>query len=178
MERRGTQWASVERVSFKSCSQIVSLSTDQTNKFVKTPDSNDSSSDRQSDGGISPSISSVAFEGLSRTTCDNRAGVRKIHNNTAANPPPECSQKRLLIDESASPTPIRRMNGAEGGAIRVRRKSQFQSLFSDRFPVSGHTERRDETREPPLDRSIYHTTYSQSSGFSLNTYKQWSYIVQ
>ena len=39
------------------------------------------------------------------------------------------------------------MNGAERDAIRVRRKSQFQSLFSDRFPVSGQTERRDETRE-------------------------------
>ena len=39
------------------------------------------------------------------------------------------------------------MNGAERDAIRVRRKSQFQSLFSDRFLVSGHTERRDETRE-------------------------------
>ena len=39
------------------------------------------------------------------------------------------------------------MNGAESDAVRVRRKSQFQSLFSDRFPVSGHTERRDETSE-------------------------------
>ena len=71
------------------------------------------------------------------------------------------------------------MNGAErDGMIGVSRKSQFQSLFSDRFPVSDHTERRDETREPPLDRSIYHTTYSQGSDFSLNTYKQWWYVVQ
>ena len=39
------------------------------------------------------------------------------------------------------------MNGAERDAIRVKQKSQFQSLFSDRFPVSGQTERRDEARE-------------------------------
>ena len=96
---------------------------------------------------MSPSISSVAFEGLSRTTRDNRAGVRKIHDNTAVNLPPECSQKRLLIDGSASPTPIRRTDGTERDAIRVRRKSQFQSLFTDRFPVSGQTERRNETIE-------------------------------
>ena len=43
--------------------------------------------------------------------------------------------------------PIRRMNGVERDAIRVRRRSQFQSLFSECFPVSGYTERRDETRE-------------------------------
>ena len=39
------------------------------------------------------------------------------------------------------------MNGAERDAICVKRKSKFQSLFSDCFPVSGQTERRDETRE-------------------------------
>ena len=73
--------------------------------------------------------------------------MRKIHDITAVNSPLKCSQKRLLIDESASLTPIRRINGVERDAIRVRRRSQFQSLFSECFPVSGYTERRDETRE-------------------------------
>ena len=39
------------------------------------------------------------------------------------------------------------MDGAERDAIRVRRKRQFQSSFSDRFPVSGQTERRNEIIE-------------------------------
>ena len=39
------------------------------------------------------------------------------------------------------------MNGVERDAIRVRRRSQFQSLFSDSFLVSGQTKRRDEARE-------------------------------
>ena len=38
----------------------------------------------------------------------------------------ECSQKRLLIDESTSPTHIQSIDGAERDAIRVRQKSQFQ----------------------------------------------------
>ena len=75
--------------------------------------------------------------------------MRKIHDDTAVDLPPECSQKRLLIDESASPTHRRRTDGAKRNAIRVRRRSQFQSLFSDRFPVIGHTGRRDETKEKP-----------------------------
>ena len=70
-----------------------------------------------------------------------------MHDNTAVNLPPECSQKRVLLGERASPTPIRRIDGAERDAILVRRKSQFQSLFSDRFPANGQTERRDETLE-------------------------------
>ncbi|CAN0029143.1 unnamed protein product, partial [Ascophyllum nodosum] len=61
----------------------------------------------------------------------------RIHDNTAVNLPPDCSQKRLLIDET------------ERDAIRVGRRSQFQSLFSDRFPVTGQTGRRDETEEKP-----------------------------
>ena len=39
------------------------------------------------------------------------------------------------------------MDEAERDAIRVRRKSQFQSLLLDRFPVSGQTERRNEIIE-------------------------------
>ena len=93
-------------------------------------------------------FTSVAFEGRRRTTRDNRAGVRKVHDDTAVDLPPECSQKRLLIDESASPTHIRRIDGAERDAIRVRQRSQFQSLVSDRFPVTGHTGGLDETTTP------------------------------
>ena len=131
---------------------------------MKTPDSSESSSNWQFDDRISFSISSVAFEGLSRTTRDNRAGVRKIHDNTVVNLPPECSQKRLLIDESTSPTPIRRIDGAERDATRVRRRSHFQSLFSDRFPVSGQTERRDETKEKltPVTREEQQGPLSQA----------------
>ena len=87
---------------------------------------------------------SIAFEGRSQTARDNRAGV-KTHNDTAVDLPPECSQKRLLIDESTSPTHIRRIDGAERDAIRVRQRSQFQSLFTDRLPVTCHTWGRDET---------------------------------
>ena len=66
------------------------------------------------------------------------------------NLPPKCSQKRILIDESASPTHIRRKDGAERDAIiRVRRRNQFQSPFSDRVPVTGQMEQRDETKEKP-----------------------------
>ena len=41
--------------------------------------------------------------------------------------PPECSQKRLSIDESTSPTHTRRIDGAERDAIRVRQRSQFRN---------------------------------------------------
>ena len=58
-------------------------------------------------------------------------------------------QKRLLIDESAPPTHIRRIDGAERDAVRVKQRSQFQSPFSDRFPVTGHTGGQDETKEKP-----------------------------
>ena len=50
----------------------------------------------------------------------------RIHENIAVNLPPECSRKRLLIDESASPTHIRRRDGAErdasdeGASFKVR----------------------------------------------------------
>ena len=71
---------------------------------------------------MSPSIPSIAFEGRSRTTRDNRAGVRKTHDGTAVDLPPECSQKRLLIDESTSPTRVRNVDRAESDAMRVSRK--------------------------------------------------------
>ena len=51
----------------------------------------------------------------------------KTHDGTAVDLPPECSQKRLLIDESTSPTHIRRIDGAERDAIRVRPRSQFRN---------------------------------------------------
>ena len=78
-------------------------------------------------GYIYPSIPSIALEGRSRTVRDNRAGVRKTHNGTAVDLPPECSQKRLLIDESTSLTHIQRIDGAERDAIRVRPRSQFRN---------------------------------------------------
>ena len=137
----------------------VAVTTDQTKKFVKTPGSSESSPNGQTDDWISPSIPSVAFEGRSRTTRDNRAGVRKTHDDTAVDLPPECSQKRLLIDESASPTHIRRIDGAERHATRVRQRSQFQSPFSDRFPVTGHTGGQDETKEKPTP-----VTYEEQRG--------------
>ena len=56
--------------------------------------------------------------------------MKKIHDDTAVDLPPECSQKRLLMDESTYPTHIRCIDGAERDAIRVNQRSQFQSLFS------------------------------------------------
>ena len=53
------------------------------------------------------------------------------------------------MDESAPPTHIRRIDGAERDAVRVKQRSQFQSPFSDRFPVTGHTGGQHEMKKKP-----------------------------
>ena len=70
------------------------------------------------------------------------------------------------------------MIGAEKDAIRVRRERKFESLFSNRFSISGQTGRRDEIREELSPSTCEEQHGSRSQALRLNKYEAFKTSVR